>query len=179
MRLLLAASTVIHLQSHYTTLRCHLTPFREVCCRVLLLHIYEKTVQSGRAARKMFWLSQVSLGHQSGWDRKTERTETRKWATPLPPQIWLHFSITENSLRSLERSWRFKPPNSQNKSLYEHKKSVLWVWHWWALPFGKVLASSRELSFWWGKGLAIPVHSCFDVLSGQWYTAASPSVQMP
>lgn len=178
-RLLLAASTAIHLQSHYPTLRCHLTPFREVCCGVPLLQIYKKTIQSGRTARKTVWLSRVSLGFQSGWDSKLEWIETRKWATPLPPQIRLQFSITGNSLWTLGSSWRLKPPNTKNKSLYEHKKSGLWIWCWWALPFGKVLASSAELSFSWEKGLPIWVCGFLDVLSGQLYTAASPAVRMP
>lgn len=104
-----------------------------------------------------------SLDCESGWDNKIERKENKKWASPLPSQSWLHFSITEKSLWSLGSSRRFKPPNNKNKSLYKHKKSVLRIWCLWALPFGEVLASSEELFFWWGKGLPIPVCSCFDV----------------
>lgn len=118
-----------------------------------------------------------SGSHKWAWvASQGETTKQKEWNIDAPPQRWLHFSVTRNSLQSLGSSWRFKPLNTT--MLYEHQKSVLGIWCYGLAIWEGITLQSRAF-LWCGKGSAIPGGRCFDVLSGQWCAAAFPSMQMP
>lgn len=145
MRLLLAAITATQLQNCYTTLRYHLTPFRDVCCRVPKLQLSQEAIFSGRTARKTFLFSGLSKPGKAHKDRNRQLFFLPRAGCILVLEniSWRQGRAEDGTTPHFQRQRKATP----RISLCEHMELELWGGHWEGV-------SLQQTAFLWvGEGI--------------------------